>query len=307
MGLLIVFLDGVGLGADDPVTNPLAAAPMPVLRGLLGGAGLTRAALDRPAYIPPTTLVALDATLGVAGLPQSGTGQATLWSGINVAARIGRHSGPYAPPQAREILLSNNLFQAAAHHPRAAAFANAYPPRYLDRLERGTARQSVTALAAYLGGATLRGPDELRQGEAVSAFVTNELWATRLGVVGMPEVTAFEAGENLARLARRHAVTVFEFFATDMAGHRRDPELTTTSLERIDGLLGGVVATLDPARDLLLVTSDHGNLEDATSSEHTLNPAPGLVWGAGAFDMAARLASLADVTPTALDWLAGAR
>ena len=92
-----------------------------------------------------------------------------------------------------------------------------------------------------------------------------------------------------------------------MAGHRRDPELTTTSLERIDGLLGGVVATLDPARDLLLVTSDHGNLEDATSSEHTLNPAPGLVWGAGAFDMAARLASLADVTPAALDWLAGAR
>lgn len=303
MGLLIVFLDGVGLGADDPATNPLAAAPMPVVRELLGGAGLTRAALDRPTYAPHTSLVALDATLGVAGLPQSGTGQATLWSGINVAARLGRHSGPYAPPEAREILASTNLFQAAARYARAAAFANAYPPRYLDRLARGTARQSVTALAAHLGGATLRGPDELRQGEAVSAFVTNELWEARLGVPGMPDVTAREAGENLARLARRHAVTVFEFFATDMAGHRHDTELTATSLERIDDLLGGVVATLDPARDLLLVTSDHGNLEDATRGEHTLNPVPGLVWGAGASDMAARLASLVDLTPAALDWL----
>lgn len=308
MGLLIVFLDGVGVGEADPGRNPLAAAGMPHLRALLDGAPLTRAALERPVKASGAVLRGLDATLGVAGLPQSGTGQATLWSGVNVAAQLGRHSGPYAPPEARDLLAHTNLFGAVRQRrgPTATAFANAFPPRYLDRLGRGTARQSVTSLAAHLGHAHFRGPAELRRGAALSAFVTNEMWETRLGVRDVPQVTAEEAGVNLARLAAQHALTVFEFFATDMAGHRQDGELTATALARVDGLLGGIVATLDPGADLVLVTSDHGNLEDSTTSDHTLNPAPGLLWGAGAAEMGVRLASLVDVTPAALAWIDGA-
>jgi len=37
MSVLLLFLDGVGLGEDDPDTNPFARAEMPVLTGLLGG------------------------------------------------------------------------------------------------------------------------------------------------------------------------------------------------------------------------------------------------------------------------------
>ena len=36
MSLLFVFLDGVGLAPASP-DNPLASAPTPALRGLLGG------------------------------------------------------------------------------------------------------------------------------------------------------------------------------------------------------------------------------------------------------------------------------
>ncbi|MFN8471562.1 MAG: hypothetical protein U0822_05030 [Anaerolineae bacterium] len=304
MGVLIVFVDGVGLGDDDQTRNPLAAVAMPTIRLLLDGAALTASAVRAAPFSSGASLGALDATLGVPGLPQSGTGQATLWSGVNLPAQIGRHSGPYAPPEARGLLQKHNVF-ASAGRAGPVAFANAYPPRYLDRMARGTARQSVTALAANLAGVPFRGPDEIRAGHAVSAFITNEHWESHLGVAGVPDVTPVQAGESLARLARAHSLTVFEYFVTDMAGHRRERDMAEMALTRLDGLLEGALAVLDPAHDLLLVTSDHGNLEDQTTSDHTLNPVPGLVWGRNGRAVAESLRGLQDVTPTILAWLGG--
>lgn len=77
------------------------------------------------------------------------------------------------------------------------------------------------------------------------------------------------------------------------------------ALTRLDGLLEGVVGALDPGHDLLLLTSDHGNLEDRTTSDHTLNPVPGLVWGRNARAVAESLGRLDDVMPTVLAWLSG--
>ena len=37
MSILFMFLDGVGLGANDPLTNPFAGAEMPNLQKLLDG------------------------------------------------------------------------------------------------------------------------------------------------------------------------------------------------------------------------------------------------------------------------------
>ena len=87
--LLFFFLDGVGLGKADPIINPFAAATMPTLERLLGGKKLTLESV--PLESKRATLLALDATLGVAGLPQSATGQATLLNGKNVPAVIGNH------------------------------------------------------------------------------------------------------------------------------------------------------------------------------------------------------------------------
>ena len=82
MRILFIFLDGVGLGADDPETNPLASVEMPNLQKLLGGNKLLAA--TAPFVGERATLLALDASLGVNGLPQSATGQAVLLTGINV-------------------------------------------------------------------------------------------------------------------------------------------------------------------------------------------------------------------------------
>jgi len=68
----------------------------------------------------------------VEGLPQSGTGQATLFTGVNCAERVGRHFGPYPHSTTHEILRDHNLFRRVedASTPvngqtHAATFANA--------------------------------------------------------------------------------------------------------------------------------------------------------------------------------------
>jgi bisphosphoglycerate-independent phosphoglycerate mutase (AlkP superfamily) len=53
-------------------------------------------------------------------------------------------------------------------------------------------------------------------------------------------------------------------------------------------------------RDSLLVTSDHGNLEEADHKRHTLNPVPFLVWGAQKDALFGLVHSLEDVTPALL-------
>ena len=84
MRVLFLFLDGIGLGENDPAVNPFAQAKMPNLNALLGGRTLLKE--DAPFVGKKATLLAIDPAVGVAGLPQSATGQAMLLTGVNIPA-----------------------------------------------------------------------------------------------------------------------------------------------------------------------------------------------------------------------------
>jgi 2,3-bisphosphoglycerate-independent phosphoglycerate mutase len=292
--LLILFLDGVGLGDDDPEINPFMQADLPTLRSLLGGRRPVRA--NGGLSTRHATLLPLDAQLGIPGLPQSGTGQTTILTGVNAPALLGRHYGPYPNQPLRDLLGNGNLFRQLLAAGQPVAFANAYPDRFLDRLGRGTERLSANTRAALLAGLKLRGPVDLKAGRAVSALLTNEYW--RNWGYDMPELSAAEAGAQLARLADDHALTYFEFWYTDVAGHRQDRDLSLHVLNMLDQFIGGALDTLDLSRSLLMVVSDHGNFEDWRTPKHTHNPALTLLVGAGHETMASRLQSLQDVTPS---------
>src|SRR3954468_19175091 len=94
MSLFFIFLDGVGLAPAGP-DNPLADADMPAITALLGGP----LAAGRAQAHDRLLLRGIDATLGIPGLPQSGTGQTALFTGVNAAALHGRHQ-PHVPPVA---------------------------------------------------------------------------------------------------------------------------------------------------------------------------------------------------------------
>lgn len=292
--ILVLFMDGVGLGDDDPEINPLAQAELPILRSLLDGRRPVRANGGYASH--HATLLPLDARMGVPGLPQSGTGQTTILTGVNAPALIGQHYGPYPNQPLRDLLSNGNLFRELLVAGKPVAFANAYPDRFLSRLGRGTERLSANSRAAVLAGLKLRGPAELKAGRAISSLLTNKYW--REWGYDVPELTAAQAGAQLVRLTDDHALTYFEFWYTDVAGHRQDRELSLYILEQLDEFIGGIIEALDLSRSLLVILSDHGNFEDLSTPKHTLNPALSLLVGANHQYLAPRLGSLQDVTPS---------
>lgn len=297
MRVLFIFFDGWGLGAPDPAINPFLSAPMPTLRALFDGAMPTYANGNYQSSL--ATLIPTDATLGVPGLPQSATGQTTIFTGVNAPRALGAHYGPYPNPALRKILAHDNLFKqfTAAH--RRVAFANAYPPFFFERLARNSARRSATSHAVHAAGVRYRGIDDLRVGDAVSVFVTNQLW--RDHGADVPLITARDAGRNLARLANENDLTVFEYFLTDAAGHKGDSDFTTRVLGQVDELLRGVLDLVDLNETLVLTTSDHGNVEEASAKKHTLNPVPTILIGAGRDQLAPHIHSLDNITPALVD------
>jgi 2,3-bisphosphoglycerate-independent phosphoglycerate mutase len=299
MRVLMIFFDGWGLGANDPSTNPFLTNPMPTLRALFDGTMPT----NGNGHFDSThaTLVPTDATLGVPGLPQSATGQTAIFTGINAPRAIGEHLGPYPNAALRKMLAEDNLFQRLVAANRRVAFANAYPPIFFERLARGKARRSATSYAAFAADVRYRDLDDLRAGRAVSAYLSNERWR-ELGA-DVPLITAYQAGQNLARLANEHDLTLFEYFLTDAAGHKGEPAFTAFVLDEIDELLRGAIDGMNLSESLILTTSDHGNLEDTSAKAHTLNPVPTLLIGAGREKIAPRLHALTDLTPALVDLL----
>lgn len=317
--VLLVFVDGVGLGDDDAGTNPFLSAALPALRGLLGTSRLVR---DRvPIHPARASLVGVDATLDTEGVPQSGTGQAALLTGLDAVALHGRHFGPWVPQALRPIVREQSVLRRAQQAGCAVAFANAYPEEVLSALHgddaglpsdnpRSSARRRSAAaflragppLAALGAGLLNRHTPDLVTGNAVASEITNEGWRERLGRTRVPVIDAVRAGRNLARIAQEHQLTLFAHYATDYAGHARDMDAAVLALERFDSFLGGLVD--EAAADLLIVVvSDHGNIEDTTTG-HTRNPALGLVIGNGHAPVARRLRRLTDVAPAVLDVLA---
>jgi 2,3-bisphosphoglycerate-independent phosphoglycerate mutase len=296
--VLLLFVDGIGLGDDDPVVNPFAAARLPTMSRLLQGRRLLRdsVAVDGRLVTPCATLVAADATLGVPGRPQSGTGQTALLTGVNAPARFGRHFGSWVPTGLREMLERDNLLARAARAGRTVAFANAGPPA--ERLRR---RPAAPPLAARGAGLAVRGADALRTGAAVASSITNHMWNRHVPEAGVPQVSAREAGVNLARIAAESQLTLFAHYDTDLVGHARSLADGVRVLERLDAFVGGLLTWL-PDDTLVVMASDHGNLEDVATG-HTLNPVPVLAWGPGHRQAIDGVRAITDVAPRILHLL----
>ena len=223
--MFFLFVDGLGLPAGPSPVHPGA---LPTLFALARGA---------------------DAGLGVAGLPQSGTGQTTLLTGVNAARVLGRHFGPFPGGTLRKLLAKKSLFASLQVEGLPWLFANSYSARYLTRLDRKPAFASAFALAARAAGQPLLNADDAR---ALDPLLAD------------PRTTAREVRERL----KDHALVALEVFMLDYAGHRA-PEAIPELLARLEAFLAALVHLDVP----FLLASDHGNAEEPGHPHHTHNPA----------------------------------
>lgn len=275
MRVLFIFLDGIGLGESNPETNPFARAKMPNLNSLLDGRSLLKE--SAPFHGEHATLLAVDPAVGVSGLPQSATGQAILMTGINIPAELGYHYGPKPNPEVAAYLKEATLFSRFAKDGKKAALLNAYPPRYFHGIDSGKRLYSSIPLAVINAGLPLFKHDDLFAGRALSADFTGEGWRTMLGYLDAPVMDASQAGQTLGTLAKEYDFALFEYWASDYAGHKQEMDDAIRLMETFDGVLGGLTEMWNDG--LILVTSDHGNMEDLSTRKHTDADVPALVIG----------------------------
>lgn len=293
--VLLLFLDGVGLGDDDPALNPFAAARTPMLDALAGGhhwlRDTPRSESGRALFIPT------DANLGVAGRPQSATGQATIVTGRNVPAEIGEHYGPRPNAEIRAIINENNVFKRVVAAGGTAALINAFPPRFHEAVTSGKRLPSSNQQAAISAGQVLFTDMELYSGTAMSPDWTGQGWRDELGYADTPVYEQAEAGRRLAALAQQRTLTFFEHWVTDVIGHRGPLERGVAVLELFDGVMAGLLDAWDDEHGLVVITSDHGNMEDLSTRHHTENAVPTVVIGAARHVFADGLHDLTGITP----------
>ncbi|MGW8142947.1 MAG: alkaline phosphatase family protein [Anaerolineales bacterium] len=285
MKVLFLFLDGVGLGENDPEINPFVKVDLPNLENLLAGnkllmeATTPNSATSNGLVTERATLIALDAGLGVDGLPQSATGQAALITGINVPSEIGYHYGPKPNKEVAVYLRNGNIFCTLSEQGYKSALLNAYPPGYFSAIQSGRRLYSAIPLAVTSAGIPLKTLEDLMEGKALSADFTAQGWRERLDLPDTPVITPSQAGARLAELSEEYHLAFFEYWLSDYAGHSQDMQAARSLLSTFDQMLGGLLENWDDEKGLILITSDHGNIEDLSTRRHTANPVPALVVG----------------------------
>ncbi|HEY3586372.1 MAG TPA: metalloenzyme [Myxococcaceae bacterium] len=278
MRVALLFIDGVGVGTPDPAFNPLARGEW-LLSQFADGSGTA---------LPGGALRLLETTFGVPGRPQSATNQTAILTGEPAPRLVGKHVLGYPDAALRAILLRASVVKRLAAARRRSTFVNGYPGAYLTALglphvparvpdvvipARAARRlkPSSTTLAFAAADVPLRTLDQVRAGEALTHDVTGVRGRAR--GFDLPERTADEAAEIFWRAADGVDFTLFEHFLADEAGHAQDMMLAESALETFDAFVRAVVRRR-PADARVLVCSDHGNVEDLRTRNHTLAPVP---------------------------------
>jgi hypothetical protein len=145
--LLFIFLDGIGLGPDDP-TNPFSATDLPGFRQLTGDRLLNGVEID----LPDHQVRGIDASLGVGGLPQSATGQTALFTGVNASELEGMHISAFPTQVLRDTIAEHSVLKQAQESGFKVTFANAYSPKYWDSIYQRRNRHSATTWSNMAAG-----------------------------------------------------------------------------------------------------------------------------------------------------------
>jgi hypothetical protein len=283
--VLLFFIDGLGIGKRGPF-NPLDnlpdATPLAVFQD------------ETPETFLDGIVVPTDPRLGVEGRPQSASGQTTILTGVNAPAAVGYHKQGFPNQALLEIIGNHSIFrQLVDAGVQPVTFANAYTSRFINERPRWV---SATTAAVEAAGLRFRTIDDVKNDNAIFMDYTNRFLIRELGL-DVTERSEAEAATVLSRIAAENRFTLYEYFITDKVGHAQDMNAARTVLTSLALLIRELLIKLDLERTTVILTSDHGNIEDLSVRNHTLHAVPTIIWGAQREQVAARIQTLADITP----------
>ena len=288
--VLLFFIDGLGIGkrgAENPLSQIAGVEPLAHFEG------------ENSEVIFDGVLIPTDPRLGIEGRPQSASGQTTILTGINAPQFLGYHKQGFPNQLLREVISEHSIFlQLKNRQIEPNTFANAYTPKFFTETPRW---KSATTCAMEAATQTFRKLPDLFGRKALFHDFTNR-HLIELGF-DAPIFSPSEAGKILADLVGNHRFTLYEYFITDKIGHAQSYEKAAEYLPLLAEMVRETVRNIDLNETIVILTSDHGNIEDLSKKNHTLNDVPTIVWGRKRFEVAERILDLSDITPMIINLL----
>ncbi len=285
MKVIFIFLDGVGIGEKDRTANPVYATQQQVLARLIDNARFQA-----------------DASMGVEGLPQSATGQTAIFTGVNAPKVLNRHLSGQPTISLKKVIYKSNIFCELVKMGYKVTSSNVYRDEYLENMlnvKDRRHRPSVTSVMSMAAGIEFRTVDEFINENGVYHDITGE--TLKESGYEVDTVTPKRAAQNLYRLSRNYDFTLYEHFLTDIQGHKADFGEAVDLIDRLDNFFEELMKQMDFEEDVLIMTSDHGNIEDVSVHTHTMNKVPVVVLGKKAENIKTEVHSLTDIMPFVLE------
>jgi bisphosphoglycerate-independent phosphoglycerate mutase (AlkP superfamily) len=108
----------------------------------------------------------------------------------------------------------------------------------------------------------------------------------------------YEVGKSIPSKFSHYGLCIYEYFLTDKIGHDQNWELAEKSIRDLESFILGFLDAMNPLEDTLILTSDHGNMEDLSTGTHTKNPVPTMLSGKYANELEKSIKNLADIPPS---------
>jgi len=291
MKFVLLFVDGLGIGKNDPENNPCTRDETGILKVFEN---------EKSKNIPFDGIsIGLDATLGVSGLPQSATGQTALLTGVNTSELLGYHLSGFPNKVLRKILLKHSILLRAVQLQKKATFINAFRPLFFELTENLILRLSATTIANYAAKLPFFKIEDIIAKRSIYQDFTNVSLLERGFEV--PIFSPKEAADILANAVDKFDFILYEYFQTDKVGHKQDMSLAQEEIYKLSHFVYRFLTQIDLKNTFVILTSDHGNIEELTTKSHTRNLAMTLIWGPNNKTVSDDLHSITDVTPNLIN------